>query len=82
MISQELQKRITEEAIYMMAHCATIRQTAEAFNVPKTTVHYDLTKRLKKINVELYEKVREVLDYNTSQRAIRGGHATRAKFKK
>ncbi|MDD2227775.1 MAG: sporulation transcriptional regulator SpoIIID, partial [Clostridia bacterium] len=58
----------------------TVRQTAQVFGVSKSTVHYDVSKRLKKINFQLYEKVHKILDDNFNSKHIRGGEATRKKF--
>ena len=78
---QELSERIISEAIYIVENNATIRQTAYALKIPKTTVHTDVTERLRRIDYRLYNQVREVLDYNILQRAIRGGMATKKKYK-
>ena len=51
------------------------------FCVSKSTIHYDLTIRLKKINKSLYKKVNKILKYNLSQRHIRGGESTKNKYK-
>ena len=59
-----------------------MRETAKAFGVSKSTVHKDVTERLKKTNVKLYYKVKEILDENFSIRHIRGGEATRRKYAK
>lgn len=76
-----LKERILAEAEYIIITKSTIRSTARRFKISKSTVHHDLTKRLKYINETVYRKVRMVLDYNISQRAIRGGEATRKKYK-
>ena len=78
---RNVKERILAEADYIILTNSTIRITARRFNVPKTTVHLDLTERLYKIDKTLYKKVRQILDYNLSQRAIRGGEATRRKYK-
>ncbi len=59
----------------------TVRKTAKLFGVSKSTVHKDVTERLEKVNHSLYEEVKKVLDQNKSERHIRGGIATREKFK-
>ena len=78
---QSLDQRTIEEANYIVEHSTTIRITAKKFGVSKTTVHKDLTERLKKVDSKLYKKVRKVLDINIEQRAIRGGEAIRRKYK-
>lgn len=65
---------------YIIEHDATVRATAKQFKISKSTVHKDVTGRLKVINPKLYDEVRRVLAYNKAQRHIRGGLATREKY--
>lgn len=58
----------------------TVREVAKIIGISKSTVHYDLTKRLNLIDNSLYLKVRRVLDYNKKIRHIRGGEATRLRY--
>ena len=81
-MQHQLVERAKEVAAYIVITRATIRQTAKMFKVSKSTVHKDVTERLWNIDKDLYEKVREVLDFNMDQRAIRGGLATKKKYKK
>lgn len=74
--------RAKELGIYITDNGATVRTTAKFFGVSKSTVHTDVTQRLKKIDPVLWEQVRVVLDENKAQRHIRGGNATREKYKK
>ncbi len=67
---------------YIIDNKATVRAAAQAFGISKSTVHMDVSKRLKKINGNLYSKVREILDINKEERHIRGGLATKEKYKK
>lgn len=67
-------------ANYIVDNKATVRQTAKIFNVSKSTVHIDVTKRLSLINPSLAKKVAVVLEENKAQRHIRGGEATRQKY--
>ncbi|HET7627053.1 MAG TPA: sporulation transcriptional regulator SpoIIID [Bacillales bacterium] len=60
----------------------TVRVIAKEFGVSKSTVHKDLTERLPVINPELYVQVKEVLDFHKSIRHLRGGEATRVKYRK
>ncbi|MBQ8741603.1 MAG: sporulation transcriptional regulator SpoIIID [Clostridia bacterium] len=60
---------------------ATVRATAKVFKISKSTVHKDVTERLLHINRELYNQVNAVLQKNKSERHIRGGLATRRKYK-
>lgn len=68
-------------AEYIIEHHSTVRATAKTFGVSKSTVHKDLTERLKKVNPQLYAEVRKVLDLNKQERHIRGGLATREKYR-
>lgn len=59
----------------------TVRDTAKHFGLSKSTVHKDMTSRLPEIDSELYEKVRIILDRNKAERHLRGGLATRKKYR-
>lgn len=67
-------------AQYIIENNATVRQTAKKFNISKSTVHKDVSERLKAINESLYENVKHVLDQNKNERHIRGGLATKTKY--
>ena len=67
---------------YIIDTGATVRATAKVFKVSKSTVHKDVSERLKIEEPELYLQVKEVLEKNKSERHIRGGMATKAKYKK
>ena len=67
-------------ANYIIDNNATVRQTAKAFGVSKSTVHKDVTDRLMQINPSLAKQARQVLDVNKSERHIRGGMATKEKY--
>lgn len=75
-----IKKRILEEGRYIAETGATVRDTAKKFSLSKSTVHKDVSEKLKKIDKKLYKKVRAVLDKNLSERHLRGGEATRLKF--
>ena len=75
-----IEERVVEIARYIVAHKATVRETAKAFGISKSTVHKDVTERLPRVNKNLAEATREVLDVNKSERHIRGGMATREKY--
>ena len=66
--------------MYIIENNATVRQTAKAFGVSKSTVHKDVTDRLMQINPTLAKEARCVLDVNKSERHIRGGMATKEKY--
>ena len=80
-MTEELQKRACEVAVYMIETGATVRAAARHFGNSKSTVHKDLSHRLKQYNHALYVQVRQVLDRNKQERHIRGGMATRRKYK-
>ncbi len=73
--------RVIEEAEYIASTGATVRATAKVFGLSKSSVHKDVTERLKKIDKTLYKKVKKVLGINLSERHIRGGEATKNKYK-
>ena len=76
-----IEERAITIANYIIDHNATVRQTAKAFGVSKSTVHKDVTDRLVQINPALARQARSVLDVNKSERHIRGGMATKRKYK-
>ena len=80
-MTEHFQKRACEVAVYMIETGATVRAAAKHFGISKSTVHKDLSQRLKQCNYTLYVQVREVLDVNKQERHIRGGMATRRKYK-
>ena len=75
-------ERIINEAKFIVLNKSTLRQTAMAFGISKSTVHKDLTERLYKINFSLYSQVRKLLDLNLTERHLRGGKATKLKYQK
>nr|WP_317284094.1 sporulation transcriptional regulator SpoIIID [uncultured Sellimonas sp.] len=80
-MKEYIEERAVEIAHYIIDHNATVRQTAKAFGVSKSTIHKDVTERLSQINPQLAYEARKVLDVNKSERHIRGGLATREKYK-
>ncbi|HLS66313.1 MAG TPA: sporulation transcriptional regulator SpoIIID [Pseudogracilibacillus sp.] len=66
---------------YVVETRKTVRMIAKEFGVSKSTVHKDLTERLPEINAELAKQVKEILEYHKSVRHIRGGEATREKYR-
>ena len=77
-----VKERVIEVANYIIDSKATIRETAKVFNVSKTTIHNDVTIRILKVKPDLRKAVKEVLDQNLQERAIRGGMATKLKYQK
>ena len=76
-----IEERTLEIAKYILNEGATVRQAAGIFGVSKSTVHKDVTERLPKINPLIASMVKEVLDRNKAERHIRGGEATKQKYK-
>lgn len=76
-----MEERACQLALYLIENWATVRAAAGKFGVSKSTVHKDLSERLPAYNRALYLQVKEVLDENKAQRHIRGGLATRRKYK-
>lgn len=76
-----MEKRACELAMYIIENRTTIRAAARYFGVSKSTVHKDLTERLEQCNHGLYLQVRQILEINKAERHIRGGIATRMKYK-
>lgn len=76
-----IEDRVIEIAHYVIDNNATVRSTAKIFNVSKSTVHKDVHERLAKINPPLYREVQKILEVNKAERHIRGGLATREKYK-
>ncbi len=81
MFDREIEDRVTEIAEYVIATKSTVRAAAKRFGVSKSTVHKDLTERLKNLSPELFNKASEVLAQNRAERHIRGGLATKEKYK-
>lgn len=75
-----LQQRACELAEYIIENKATVRAAAKQFGISKSTVHKDLTERLRTVNPALYREVRKLLDINKAERHIRGGMATKRKY--
>ena len=76
-----IEERACELAVYIIENRATVRAAAQKFGISKSTVHKDLSERLPLYNRPLYLQVKAVLDENKAQRHIRGGIATRKKYR-
>lgn len=76
-----MEQRAYELAVYMIENRTTVRAAAKKFGISKSTVHKDLTTRLPQLSGPLYQEVRALLDQNRAERHIRGGMATRKKYK-
>lgn len=80
-MTDTIEERACTLAVYIIETGATVRAAARHFGISKSTVHKDLTCRLKQLNKPLYDQVRQVLELNKQERHIRGGLATRRKYK-
>ena len=80
-MTDTIEQRSCELAVYIIENGATVRAAAKYFGISKSTVHKDLQYRLPKCNAALFAQVRQVLDLNKQERHIRGGLATRQKYK-
>ena len=78
---ESIEERAAAMAAWILENNATIRAAAAAFGVSKSTVHKDLTERLPRSRPSLYREVRSLLDRNKAERHIRGGLATRRKYR-
>ena len=76
-----MEERAQELALYIIENKSTVRAAAQKFGISKSTVHKDLSERLPAINRNLYQQVKEILNENKAERHIRGGIATRKKYK-
>ena len=80
-VKGNMEERAQELALYIIENKATVRAAANRFGISKSTVHKDLSERLPAINRALYQQVKEILNENKAERHIRGGIATRKKYK-
>ena len=76
-----VEERAVELGEYILQNNATVRAAAKRFHISKSTVHKDVAERLQTVNPQLYGQVRHVLEVNKAQRHIRGGQATRRKYR-
>lgn len=75
-----IDERAIEVAHYIINSKDTVRGAAKKFGISKSTVHKDITERLRKINPALAVEAKKILDENKAERHIRGGEATRQKY--
>lgn len=81
-MKEYIELRCVMLADYICANNSTVRDASSVFGVSKSTVHKDVTDRLKEVDYSKYLDVKEVLDFNLKERHIRGGDATREKYKR
>lgn len=75
-----VEERAIELGEYIIENKETVRGTAKKFGISKSTVHKDVSQRLKSVNPVLYREVKKILEINKAQRHIRGGIATKNKY--
>jgi putative DeoR family transcriptional regulator (stage III sporulation protein D) len=73
-------QRTLNEARYILQHKCTVRDAAKIFFISKSTLHKDVTVRLRYVDKRMYEEVKKVLDFNLAQRHLRGGNATKKMY--
>lgn len=78
----DIEERACELALYIIENQGTVRSAAKKFGISKSTVHKDLSQRLPAFNRPLYLQVKDVLEQNKAERHIRGGIATREKYRR
>ncbi len=81
-MKQYIEERALELGSFIIENKTTVRAAAQTFGISKSTVHKDVTERLKKLNPSMAKQVKRILDENKAERHIRGGEATRIKYKK
>lgn len=80
-MKEYIEERVRCIADYVLEHEATVRQAAKVFGTSKSTVHKDMTERLSMISPATAREVAKILQKNKAERHIRGGNATRMKYK-
>ncbi len=78
----DIEERAKILATYIIETKSTVRQAAKKFNISKSTVHKDISERLEKVNPSLACEAKKILEINKRERHIRGGMATKIKYKK
>ena len=80
-VKGNMEERAERLALYIIEHRTTVRAAAKRFEISKSTVHKDISERLPQFNRTLYLQVKQVLEENKAERHIRGGIATREKYR-
>ena len=79
-IKSHIALRTISVANYIYKHKTTVRETSKVFDISKSTVHKDISQRLKTLDPKLYEKVKKIVEKNLAERHLRGGIATKNKY--
>ena len=80
-MQEYIERRVVQVADYILSTGATVRDAAKVFGMSKSTIHKDMSDRLRQINRATYGEVQKVLMKNKAERHIRGGMATRRKYR-
>ena len=80
-MKENIEKRACDLAVYIIENQATVRAAAKHYGISKSTVHKDLSERLPYCNHTLYLQVKKILEQNKAERHIRGGMATKKKYR-
>lgn len=80
-VKPSLEERAIMLGEYIFENKSTVRSAAQKFGISKSTVHKDVSERLKAVNLNLYKEVKKILEINKLERHIRGGYATKNKYK-
>lgn len=81
-INNNIIKRVYEESNYIIDTNKTVRQISKEFNISKSTVHKDLTSRIKELDNKIYDQIKKILDLHFKEKHIHGGEATKNKYSK
>ena len=81
-MNKKINKRVIKEANYIIESKKTIRELAKIFKVSKSTVHKDLQDKLKDIDINLHQQVKDIFQEHIMIRHLKGGEATKNKYKK
>ncbi len=81
-MNNDIKRRVLKEANHIINTKDTIRQTADKFNVSKSTVHVDLSERLKDIDKRLMGEINDIFKSHDEVKHIRGGEVTKQKYKR
>ena len=81
-MKRDIELRVFSEAEFFLKNKCTVREMTKYFYVSKSTIHNDLSKRLKNLNKSLFDKVDKILKFNYSVKHIRGGISTKKKYLK
>lgn len=79
-MNEAIRRRVVYQAKIMLDDMLTVREVAKLIGLSKSTIHKDLTEKLKYIDIDLYNDVLELLEYNKKIRHIRGGQKTKEKY--